>query len=130
MARMRISKGRDASPFASQNDRTARDCRPYLINNLHGNDLVALRDGVDDGHVGDASKNGMDAVEVGRRDVGDKELTAAGVLARVGHRKRARRVLLRIDLALDRVAGAAGARAVRTSALDHEVLDDAVKILS
>src|SRR5208282_2452403 len=65
-----------------------------------------------------------------RRDVGDEELAAAGVLARMGHGERARRMLLRVDLALDLVAGAAHAGSRGTTALDHEILDDAVEIES
>ena len=45
----------------------------------------------------------------------------------VGHRQRAADDLVLVDLVLERVAGAAGAGALRAAALDHEVLDDAVE---
>ena len=45
----------------------------------------------------------------------------------VGHRERAAHDLVVVELVLERVAGAAGAGALRAPALDHEVLDDAVE---
>ena len=55
------------------------------------------------------------------------KLRAVGVRPGIGHRERAADDLVRVDLVLERVAGAAGAGALRTAALDHEVLDDAVE---
>ena len=71
--------------------------------------------------------------------VTDEELAAAGVLAGVRHRERADHVLVRVALrlALDLVAGAAGADArvarhprERVAALDDEVGDHAVELPS
>src|ERR1700744_2681549 len=93
-------------------------------------DLIALLDRIDHCHGLRASETGVDAIEVRCGDVRDEELATAGVLARVGHGECAGRMLLRVDLALDLVAGAARAGAGGTTTLDHEVLDHAVKIES
>ena len=57
----------------------------------------------------------------------DEELRAVRVRPGVGHRQRAADDLVRVDLVLERVPGPAGARSLRTAALDHEVLDHAVE---
>src|SRR5689334_15713393 len=57
----------------------------------------------------------------------DEELAAVGVRPGVGHRERAADDLVVVDLVLERIAGAAGARPQRAAALDHEVLDHAVE---
>src|SRR6266496_1933109 len=105
---------------------------------LHSNrfDFVVLRNLVHDVlPLGDLSENGVDSVKVGLRRVADEELAAAGVLPGVRHRERAGDVLVDVlvGLALDRVAGAAGADAslpglrVGIAALDHEVGDHPVE---
>src|SRR5437870_13369189 len=75
-----------------------------------------------------AAEHGVLAVEP-RRGVGrdDEELAAVGVRPRVRHRQRAAHHLLVVDLVLERVAGAAGPRALGAAALDHEVADHAVE---
>src|SRR5207249_1473405 len=72
--------------------------------------------------VGDLSEDRVSAVEVRGRAEADEKLRAAGVLAGVGHRQRPRDVLVGVllALALDLVAGAAGAAAEGTAALNHE----------
>src|ERR1043165_1079184 len=84
-----------------------------------------------------ATEHRVHAVQVRGGGVGDEELAAAGVRAGVGHAEGAGRVFLgvrRAELALDLVAGAAGAGdalgavlAVGAAALDHEVVDHAVE---
>src|ERR1700683_5641906 len=99
MARMRMRQGsRDLRARVSPHRRPEVD--GYLIDDLHRHDLVALLDRVDDGHVLGAAEDGMHAIEMRRRDVGDEELAAAGVLARRSPGERARGVLLRVDRAL------------------------------
>src|SRR2546429_7168332 len=99
--------------------------------------FVVLRNLVD--HVqslGDLSENGVDAVKVRLGRMADEELTAAGVLAGVGHGQRSRHVLVDVllGLALDGVAGPTGADAPfpglgnRVTALNHEVGDHAVEL--
>ena len=64
------------------------------------------------------------------RALGDEELRAVGVRARVGHRQQARLVELEVrpELVLEAVAGIARAGAQRIAALDHELRDDAVEL--
>src|SRR3954451_13389494 len=78
--------------------------------------------------VDDLAENRVLAVEP-RRGVGghDEELAAVRVRAGVRHRQRAADDLVLVELVLERVAGAAAARACRVAALDHEVLDHPVK---
>ena len=82
------------------------------------------------------AEDGVDPVEVRLGCVADEELAAAGVLPGVRHRERPGHVLVGVEvgLALDLVAGAAGADArvvgvlrERIAALDHEVGDDPVE---
>jgi len=80
------------------------------------------------------AKNSVLAIQVGLGAMAQKELTAAGVAACVGHRQAAGLVLLGVDLAGDRVAGAAGAgrtagafAAVGTAPLGHEAFDHPVE---
>src|SRR4051795_1998738 len=74
---------------------------------------------VDDVHAaGHLAEHGVLAVEPGRgigRD--DEELRAVGVRAGVRHGQRSADDLVLVDLVLERVAGAAGAGALRTAAL-------------
>src|SRR5688572_27914785 len=92
---------------------------------------VALLDGVYDvlpfRHL---AEHRVLAVQVRLRRVRDEELAAVRVRAGVGHRDHAALVLERIALALvgELVAGAAAAGAGRVARLDHEVVDDAVKL--
>ena len=76
----------------------------------------------------------MHTVEVGLGSVADVKLRAASVLAGMGHGQGARLVLLAIDLAVDLVAGAAGAggatgafTAVGATTLGHEAGNHAVE---
>ena len=58
----------------------------------------------------------------------DEELASPGVRARVRHGDRSSRVpVVRGELVLDRVAGAAVSGALGVAALDHEARDDAVE---
>src|SRR5829696_2837685 len=86
-------------------------------------------EGVDDVHArGHLAEHRVLAVEPGRGVLGDdEELGAVRVRAGVGHGQRAADDLVIVELVLERVAGAAGARALRAAALDHEVLDHAVE---
>src|SRR2546428_794574 len=106
---------------------------------FHSNrfDFVVLRNLVD--HVlalGDLSENGVDSVKVRLGRMTDEELAAAGVLPGMGHGQRPRDVLVDVllGLALDGVAGPAGADASlpglrnRVTTLNHEVRDHAVKL--
>mmetsp|Transcript_25997 Transcript_25997/g.83641 ORF Transcript_25997/g.83641 Transcript_25997/m.83641 type:complete len:300 (-) Transcript_25997:28-927(-) len=83
--------------------------------------------------VHDAAKDDVFAVKVLCLAEGDEELGAVGVLARVGHREHARRVVPQREVALVLELSAedglaAGAVAVRKiAALHHEALDDAVE---
>src|SRR5690606_21886908 len=86
--------------------------------------------------LGHLAEDGVDPVEMRLRRVGDEELAAAGVLAGVRHRQRARVVLVRVarSLALDLPAGTAGANprvagilGERIATLDHEVTDHAME---
>ena len=72
---------------------------------------------------------GVAEIQPWRRGVGDKKLAPVGVLAGVGHREDARPVMLEVGVKLIRqpVAGVAGAVAQGAAALDHEVLDHAMK---
>src|SRR5215204_1355672 len=90
--------------------------------------LCAL-DRVDGLHArGDLTEDGVLAVEPGSRVGGhDEELAAVRVGPRVGHREGAADDLVLVDLVLELVAGAAGAGALRTAALNHEVADHAVE---
>src|SRR5215211_2352712 len=78
--------------------------------------------------VGNPAEDGVLAVEPGRllgRD--DEELAAVGVGSAIGHGKRPAHDPVLVDLILELVARATGARPLRAAALDHEVLDDAVE---
>ena len=63
---------------------------------------------------------------MGRRNVSDEQLSAAGVLARLGHTHRAPLVPLAIDLVSQQVTRAPPSVSPRVSSLDHEVRDDPV----
>src|SRR5436190_80683 len=119
--------------------RYIRKCMGISEWSFHSNrfDFVVLRNLVD--HVvslGDLSENGVDSVKVRLGSMTDEELAAAGVLPGVGHGQRPRDVLVDVllGLALDGVAGPAGADASlpglrnRVTTLNHEVRDHAVKL--
>src|SRR3989454_6602324 len=119
--------------------RYIRKCMEISEWSFHSNrfDFVVLRNLVD--HVlslGDLSENGVDSVKVRLGRMTDEELAAAGVLPGVGHGQRPRDVLVDVllGLALDGVAGPAGADASlpglrnRVTTLNHEVRDHAVKL--
>src|SRR6266480_4507234 len=114
--------------------RYIRKCMEISEWSFHSNrfDFVVLRNLVD--HVlslGDLSENGVDSVKVRLGSMTDEELAAAGVLPGVGHGQRPRDVLVDVllGLALDGVAGPAGADASlpglrnRVTTLNHEVRD-------
>src|SRR3989454_169723 len=114
--------------------RYIRKCMEISEWSFHSNrfDFVVLRNLVD--HVlslGDLSENGVDSVKVRLGRMTDEELAAAGVLPGVGHGQRPRDVLVDVllGLALDGVAGPAGADASlpglrnRVTTLNHEVRD-------
>src|SRR5438876_906002 len=90
--------------------RYSRTCMRISGWSLHSNrlDFVVLRNLVH--HVqpfGDLSENRVDSVKVRLGRVTNEELTAAGILARVGHGQRPRHVGVDVlrGLALDGVTG-------------------------
>src|ERR1700680_2800177 len=91
-----------------------------------GGDTLQLVHDVDP--VLDLSEHGVLAVQP-RTGVGgdDEELRPVRVRPGVRHRQRPADDLVGVDLVLEGVPGAAGARPLRTAALDHEVLDHPVK---
>lgn len=114
---------------------TAFSCESRLLSKRN-REAIALLYGIDNLLVRravNAAKHGVDAIEVGRCAMSDKELAATGIGARVRHAQGTWGMTLRIrstQLALDLVARATGAglasRAlfgVRTATLDHEIVD-------
>ena len=102
--------------------RAAVDCDVF--------DGVFLTDGVNDVLASSGfSKNGMFAVEVRSWAVGDEELRAIGVGASVGHGEYAGFVVATVGFAFafKFVTWVSSAGAERAAALDHEVINDAVK---
>ena len=100
------------------------------IEDFDFHDLVLLRDRVDDILAfGDFAEDGMLAVEVGSRQMGDEKLAAVRAGAGIGHRENPGLVVLEagFDLVLELVAGTAHAGAGRVAALDHEIRDHPVK---
>src|SRR5207245_420848 len=89
---------------------------------------IALADFVQRIHAADdLSEDSVLAVEVRRRAVGDEELRAVGILARIRHREHARLIVLQSQSAgfiIELIARAASAGALGIAALDHEALDD------
>src|SRR6058998_3469883 len=119
--------------------RYIRKCMEISEWSFHSNrfHFVVLRNLVDYVlSLGDLSENGVDSVKVRLGSMTDEELAAAGVLPGVGHGQRPRDVLVDVllGLALDGVAGPAGADASlpglrnRVTTLNHEVRDHAVKL--
>ena len=89
---------------------------------------VAAAEGIDMLHpLDNLAEDGMLAVKMRLRLVADIELAAAGIAAGMGHRERAAFMLVRIDLAIDRITRTAGACAVRATALRDEARNDAMK---
>ena len=127
----RVSQAHDAARRAASDDRNSK--RPHQWRGVRcgSADLGVQR------RAGrDLAEDRVDAIEVSLGAVTDEELTAAGVLAGVGHRKAARLVFVGVEvsLALDLVAGTAGAGpgVIRVlgegiAALDHEIRDHAMK---
>ena len=81
----------------------------------------------------DASEDHVLGVEKVAFGAGDEELTAVGVLARVGHGQQAGPGVLQAEVLVGEVGSvdAHGARAVAIDeipALDHEVFDDAMEL--
>src|SRR5437660_4490294 len=78
--------------------------------------------------LGHPAEHGVLAVEP-RRGLGrdDEELRAVRIRARVRHCQGTTLDLVLVELVLEGVPGAAGARALRAAALDHEVRDHAVE---
>src|SRR6185295_12279207 len=101
-----------------------------------GDDIVLL-DAVHDIHaLAHLAEDRVHSIEVRLWCVADEELASTGVLARMRHAERPGHVLMRVEvrLALDLVArpagtdpGIVGVLRERVAALDHEVVDDAVK---
>ena len=87
-------------------------------------------DGVHDIHSAhNFAKDGVAVVEPRGGFVGDKELAAVGVGARVRHAQHAGTIVFErgVEFVSKFVAGAACACTKGATALDHEVFDDAVK---
>src|SRR6266571_4644696 len=86
-------------------------------------------DRIDDLHPRhDTTERGMLRVQPRVVDDVDEELASHGVRARVRHGDRSSRVpVVRGELVLDRVAGAAVSGALRVATLDHEAGDDAME---
>jgi len=100
------------------------------VMDLDGGDSVALGDGIDDvlafGHF---TENGVFAIEVWRRSVGDEELGTVGVRSGVRHGQHACFFVFEVWLALtlELVTGATHTCASRVAALDHKVRDHTVE---
>jgi hypothetical protein len=82
--------------------------------------------------VDDLTKNHVLAVEVGSRNGGNKELTAIGAGAGVGHGKQERTVMLEVEVLVGElftVDGLAAGTVERgkVTTLNHELLDNAVE---
>ena len=88
---------------------------------------------VDDIHAGNgSSEDSVAIIEPWRRDSGDEELTAVGIGACIGHRDGIRSIVLEIlaELVFELLAPqrlAAGPVAERVSALEHELVNHAMK---
>src|SRR5262249_20240158 len=123
-ARARSSMRPSGTVFSIRRTATSSTFDPDLSH------LVALADLVDDVEaLRHLTEDGVLAVEVRLGRVADEELRAPRVAPGVGHRQRPAHVPFRggVDLALDVVAGAAGAGAERAAALDHKVVDHPVE---
>src|SRR3954470_9284373 len=109
----------------AQSDRLDAD----LVDRLVAPVGLGRLDLVDDVHaVRHAAEDGVLAAEPWSLVGGDdEELRAVGVRAGVGHRQRAADDLVLVELVLELIPRAAGPRAGRVAALDHEVLDDAME---
>src|SRR5579859_2194719 len=119
-----VLRAQSADAFNSQFLDGDGSARPVARIARHVRDFV--------GHVlafHDFAKNCVPVIEPGRRRHGDEKLAAVRVRARVGHRKESRFRMLqgRMKLISELVARSAYAAALRASALDHELRDDAVK---
>jgi len=92
---------------------------------------VALLDGVDDVLSFEyGTEYAVLSVEPGRCDMGDEELGAVGIRTGICHRQFARPVVGECQCArfvIEGIARAARSLSIRTSALDHEVGDDAME---
>src|SRR5438046_136542 len=102
-----------------------------LARDLHLLDLVAAPEAID--HVlplQHAPEHGVLSVQPLRRQVGDEELRAVRVGARVGHRDRAAEVtaISLGNLVLETVAGVAASVAERAAALGHEARQHSVEL--
>ena len=100
------------------------------VEDLNFQDFIALGGGVDGVHaLGDGAEDAVFAVEPRGGDVGDEELAAVGARAGVGHGEDAGPGVAErlVELVRELIAGAAAAGALRVTALNHEIGDDAVK---
>ena len=93
-------------------------------------DLIALGDGID--HVlafGHKAEDRVFSVKVRGRHVGDEKLAAIGAGACIGHGENTGAVVLEsaLHFIFEAVSGTAAACSGGIAALDHELLDHAVK---
>jgi len=107
------------------------DMASLLVGDEKFLDRVALLDGVYHflAVVQYATEYRVLVVEMSLGAVRDEELRAVGVGSGVGHRESPGGIVsqFRVKFIFKRVARAAGARALRATALDHEIVDHTVK---
>ena len=129
--------GEQDQGFTSLNDGAANDLLRFC--RAVAGEFSAALDGMDDVHAfTHRSKDGVVAVEPGCGHRGQEELGAAGVATGVGHGEYTGFVVLESEsgrFAGDLPARAAGTRTtghgvfrMRAAALNHEILDDSVKV--
>src|SRR5579885_828567 len=105
-------------------------CEALLLRNRDAFERIALFDRVH--HIlalANLAENGVFSVQPIGDHGGDEKLAAVGIWTRVRHRQRADLVLVRVALGfiLETVTRTSAAGAGRIAALNHEVLDDAMK---
>src|SRR5678815_2563344 len=99
--------------------------------NRDPNNTISLNDAIE--HVAAAAKlpeDGIPAIEVRLRGVGDEELAPAGIRPGERHAERPSHVSMRIELVTNGIPRSAVSVASRVASLDHEVRHDAMKQLS
>ena len=111
----------------------ARSGAVSAFTDRHGVYHVAPSDLVDDllrGGVHDLSEDGVFSIKPGTRHMRDEELRSVGVWPGVSHGKHPRFGMAQLQSRRfigEGVAGPTGAGALRATALDHEVVDNAVE---